>query len=458
MRLNRSIAFVSTLVLFLVGRSPQTLHAGIITRLSVPDPFRLPDGVPQIERITERFKDGDYEGCLAILKDAAASHPELPPGRLMFAKLCLMMDQSAKGREALELAAVENPDVPETYIVFGRLALQDNRLTDAQLQFDKAIGLAASGSWSDPMRQGFLAEAYSGLAGVAEKRKDWPAAATSLAAWLKLEPKSGQARGRLAEILFRQGEHARAQGELEQAVSHDPTLEPAAILMARLFTEEGNLAKAGEWMEYAVRVAPDNAKTHLGYAAWLVDRGRNKQAKTEAETAARIDPASQEAKSLIGVIAWQLKEYQVAERTLQELHVENPGNFSVSDLWARCLAELPSDAQRMRAWQVAQINAKLYPSSAEALTTLGWIAYRRGQVNQAEQSLRAALASGNASSETAYYLARVLADRQQAEEARQLLKISLDAGGRFSFRDEAQTLLDRLQATSKANAPKTKPN
>ena len=406
MRLNRSIAIVSTLVLFLVGRSPQTLHAGIITRLSAPDPFRLPNGVPQIERITERFKVGDYEGCLASLKDAAAGHPELPPGRLMFAKLCLMMDQSAKGREALELAAVENPDVPETYIVFGRLALQDNRLTDAQLQFDKAIGLAASGSWSDPMRKGFLAEAYSGLAGVAEKRKDWPAAATSLAAWLKLEPKSGQARGRLAEILFRQGEHARAHGELEQAVSNDPTLEPAAILMAHFFTEEGNLAKAGEWMEYAVRVAPDNAKTHLGYAAWLVDRGRNKQAKTQAETAARIDPASQEAKSLIGVIAWQLKEYQVAERTLQELHVENPGNFSVSDLWARCLAELPSDAQRMRAWQVAQINAKLYPSSAEALTTLGWIAYRRGQVNQAEQSLRAALASGNASSETAYYLAR----------------------------------------------------
>jgi len=429
-----------------------------VTQFSAPDQLRLPDGVPQIERITQRFKDGDYEGCLAMLKEAAASHPELPPGRLMFAKLCLKMDQPAKGRDALELTAVENPEVPETYIVFGWLALQDNRLTDALLQFDKAIGLAASGSWSDPLRKRFLSDAYSGLAGVAEKRKDWLAAATSLAVWLKLEPKSGQARGRLAEALFHQGQYARAQGELEQAVSDDPTLGPAAILMARLFNEEGNLAKAEEWMEHAVRVAPDNAKTHLGYASWLLERGRNKQAKTEAETAARIDPASQEAKGLIGAIAWQLKEYQAAERILQELHVENPGNFAVSNLWARCLAELPSSAQQMRGWQVAQINAKLYPSSAEALTTLGWIAFRIGQVNQAEQSLRAALASGNASSETAYYLARVLADRQKVEEARQLLKMSIDAGGRFLLRDEAQTWLDRLQATSKVDALKTKSN
>ena len=233
-----------------------------------------------------------------MLKEAAASHPELPPGRLMFAKLCLKMDQPAKGRDALELTAVENPEVPHTYIVFGWLALQDNRLTDALLQFEKAIGLAASGSWSDPLRKCFLSDAYSGLAGVAEKRKDWPAAATSLAAWLKLEPKSGQARGRLAEALFHQGQYARAQGEFEQAVRDDPTLGSAAILTARLFTEEGNLAKAGEWMEHAVKVAPDNAKTHLGYASWLLERGRNKQAKAEAETAARIDPASEDAKSL----------------------------------------------------------------------------------------------------------------------------------------------------------------
>ena len=67
---------------------------------------------------------------------------------------------------------------------------------------------------------------------------------------------------------------------------------------------------------------------------WVMPPGSSIEAETSRprqrpRPPLRIDPASQEAKSLIGVIAWQLKEYQVAERTLQELHVENPGNFSV---------------------------------------------------------------------------------------------------------------------------------
>ncbi len=54
------------------------------------------------------------------------------------------------------------------------------------------------------------------------------------------------------------------------------------------------------------------------------------------------------------------------------------------------------------------------------------------------------MATGKGTSETAYYLARVLADRRKNEEVPQWLRLSLGAPGRFIFRNEAQAWLDQL--------------
>jgi len=458
MQRRAHLGVASAVVLLALGGVPATSRAGPVTGDSIPKHLQLPGGGPEIDQAIERFKKGDYEQCLTLLKTAAASRPDLFPARLMFAKLCLLLDQPAMGREALEQAAVENPNLPETYLVFGRLALQDNRLTEAQLQSDKAMTLAGSGFWSDRQKRDLLVDTYAGLAAVSERRRDWPGAAANLTAWLKLEPKNGQARQLLAAAWFRQGQREKVQTELEQAVKDDPTLEPAAILMGRLFTEAGELKKAAEWMDYAVKLEPDNPKVHLSYAGWLLEQDQAERARTEAEAAARLDPGSSEAKGLRGLIAWQLKDFQAAEPIFQALHLESPTNLMANNFWALSMVEQPDAAKRQRALQVAQLNARLDPNSAEVLTTLGWVAYRLGQIDQAERSLRAALASGKGSSETAYYLARVLADGQKNDEVPQLLKISLVAPGRFAFRNEAQAWLDQLQKTSKVVAPKTKPN
>ena len=181
--------------------------AGSITVVSLPQqPVQLPEGIAEINLAIERFKARDYVQCQVLLKSAAKNHSNLPPARLMFAKLCLRLNQPEMGRESLELAAVEHPNLPEVYLLFGRLALLDQHLTDAQLHFDRAAALAGSGTLTGPTREGLLVEAYSGLAFVAEQRTDWPSAAANLDAWLKLEPRNGQARERFAEVLFHQGQ------------------------------------------------------------------------------------------------------------------------------------------------------------------------------------------------------------------------------------------------------------
>jgi uncharacterized protein HemY len=95
--------------------------------------------------------------------------------------------------------------------------------------------------------------------------------------------------------------------------------------------------------------------------------------------------------------------------------------------------------------QLAQTNARLYPRSAEALATLGWVSYRSGRAEEAEGALRAAVTRGARTPDTLYYLARVIADQGQRAEAERLMQEALLAHGAFLFRKEAREWLMRAE-------------
>jgi tetratricopeptide (TPR) repeat protein len=404
----------------------------------------LPKGIGEIDQAIAAFDKGEYERCQELLKAAAKKLPDLSPPRVLLARLFYVTNQLARTRAALELAAVENPEHPETYLLFGKVALQEGRVTDAALQFDKAIGLVASGKWKDDVKHGFLIEGHGGLAGIAERRNDWRAAEAALSAWLVVEAKNGKTRQRLGTALFHQGKHDAAFEELQRAVKDEPSLWPAEISMGHLFTEKKDADAAKKWMESAVTRHPKAPRAHLGVAIWLLEHDQVEKAKTEADAAARLDPESADIKALVGLIAWHTRSFEEAERIFQGLYAESPANFTASNLLALALVEQSAAAKRRRALELAEINARLYPKSGEALTTLGLVYYRHGRHNDAEQALRAALATTGASSDTAYYLARLLFERGQSSEVAQLLKLALDAPGRFTFRKEAQAWAAQL--------------
>jgi tetratricopeptide (TPR) repeat protein len=126
------------------------------------------------------------------------------------------------------------------------------------------------------------------------------------------------------------------------------------------------------------------------------------------------------------------------------VHLASPANFVASNFLTLALIEQPADVKRQRALELAEIDARLYTNSGAALATAGWVYFRRGRLDDAERSLRAALAGGYGSSDTAYFLARVLADRNKPDEVKQWLTLAVKAPGAFAFRKDAQQMLDRL--------------
>lgn len=402
------------------------------------------NAMPELDKALESFRQRDYAKALDALGEARQKNAALPPARLMLARAFLAAGQVPRGRAILEQAAADNPDYPGVYAAFGDLALTEERGTDAQLQFEKAAACTRAGSLPESQKRYFLVESHAGLAAVAESRKDWPAARASLSAWLAQEPEHAPARQRLGAVLFELGLTDAALAEFRKAVEADKTLPPAGVPMGWLWTRKGDAKKAATLMETAVQEAPDNARVHVEYANWLLTQDDVAAAKSHVESAAKLDPSLKMLKALRGLIAWQRKDYAEAEQFFQSYTQDAPDDFAVSNQLVLSLVEQATEAKRRRALQLAEMNARLYPNSGDALATLAWVYRDLNRPEDSERALRAARSTGTGTSDTIYYIARLIAASGRTEDVKPMLQAALAAPGRFSFRKEAREWLDQL--------------
>ena len=406
-------------------------------------------GLGDLESAARSFERGDFEACLKQFGQVVKAHPELPPPHLLFAKLAFQNHQAALIHPALERATGEDPAHPEVFLLFGDLALREGRLTDATVHFEKATALAASGRWTADQRRRFERLIVQGQAAVAEGRGDWKAAQAALEDWLKREPANALARQRLGKALFWLGQPDAAYHELKRASEADGTLEPAAITMGWLSTRAGDVKKAGEWMDYAVKAAPDSATARLGRAIWLLEQGHPDQAQDQADAALHLDPQSHSARRLLGLAARARQDFARAETLFQALVNEAPNDAWSRGQLAMVLAEQPDVAKGRRALELAEETARQAPEVPDVQATLGTVSYRLHRLDEAEKLMQAVVDSGQASSDAVYILARVKADRGHPEAAPPLLKAALAAPGLFLGRDDARQWLERLNVASK---------
>lgn len=431
---------------------PAILHAEQIQSDALDQFISQTTGFTQREQFArelkgplQEFQRGNFQRCLDGLKAARGKYPELPVPRLMLSVLFLEEGQFARARGLLEGLAAENGDDPALYKAFGELALLEQRATDGFVHFERAIELANASQWSDEQETHFIAHCRAGLASVAEARGNWEAARGHLVAALKSRPNSGPMRQRLARVLFRLDEHDAAYKELQQAAADAPNLESPAVSMARFHTQIGDLKQAEQWLAKGTKDNPGDHRVHTIYASWLLDHDRPDEAIQHVTAALKQRPATADARLLRGVVARHLKDFDEAERWLQKLHEEEPANFAVSNELALVLAEQSDAAKQRRALQLAQVNARQYPRLPAALSTLGWVYFRTGRIDAAQRVLQAAVSNGRTTSDTAYYLANVLAERQRLDQVQKLLTLALESDGRFMYRTEARKWLNRLR-------------
>lgn len=401
---------------------------------------------PEAKEAAELFKKGDHDGALKLLKELVKKDPNLPPAQVIMARWFLQTNVPGGMRVMLEQAVTASPDDPEVYVMMGGLAIAEGRVTEAKLLFEKADSLAANWNGNAKRKQALLPQIQAGLAQACEAHEQWAEAQKHIENWVKLDPKSADALQRFARCLFQQKNIPGTLEKLKEASKVDPQLLTPEAILARWFAQSGKPKDAETWIIAALNIAPKDARTRVVAAQWAFENGRLEDAKKQAEAARRLDPKSFDAKIISGLVAYFQKDYRTAETYFQSALNDAPNElkFAASNNLALALIEQNDEPKKAYAYDLASKNASKYQRRADALSTYGWVLYRRGQLDDAEKVLVAVARSGSMTADAAYYFACVLKDRGQDVAARRWLEGALRTAAPFQHREEAKALLQKL--------------
>jgi tetratricopeptide (TPR) repeat protein len=407
--------------------------------------------LPELEAASLAFKKGNLKDCVELLDAArqrtlAANAGELPPTNLMLARLHIAYGQVAKGRAMLEKVAVEHAGHPEVYLLFGNLAVNEGRLTDAMLHFERALAGSLPSDWKPEQILNLRRESFAGQARVSELREDWFRAQAALKQWSSDDPNNARIRDRLGAALFMLGREREAFDEFQTAARQDSSINPAEVSMAVMYARKRDFAKSREVFDVAMKKYPDDGRVAYEYSAMLLLNDDAEAAKTYSDKAAELGIDTEQLVMQRGLIARQLRNFAEAETHFGRILERSPSHFEAINQLAIVLAEQNDEAKQKRALQLAELNVRRLPDSSFALSTLGWVHYKLGNNAKAEQVLRMAGSKPSVRTETLYYLLRVLWENGQKEDARRVAeraRTAFDEPGLFVLRAEAKQWMDK---------------
>lgn len=403
-----------------------------------------------------RVNNNDTAGALELLKSARKKNPAIAPAHILLARLLLMRGQVPQARGSLEQAVKEDPSDPDPYLMFGQLANNASRVTDAEQLFEKTAALAKSFSGSAKRKRRFLIGAYNGLASIAERREHWALAEQHLRRLIVVDPDTGRFHRRLGIALFRQGpaKAKDAYASLKAARAADASLRSAEVIMSELYSSKDDDENAQKWINYALEKNPDDTSTRLAVVWRLLETGKAEQAKTQADAAYQAEKTSLEAKVLRGIAARMIGSYENAELWLLSAHRQAPTDFAATNHLVHVLLAQDDKTKRDLALQYAILNARMHPYQAnrptangiESTATLGWVYYQLNQTKKAAQLLNTVLGRIAASPDGSYYASRILVDRRQMKEATRVLERALTTKRLFVERQAAEKLLAQIKS------------
>ena len=186
--------------------------------------------------------------------------------------------------------------------------------------------------------------------------------------------------------MFHLGKGEQAYEHFKTAAAGDPTLPPADLAMAGLFTDQANAEK---WLKHALTVGAKDLRTQVAIGQYYFAANKIDEAKVHALEALKLDPDGFDSNALAGIVARMQGDFKTAESHLAAAHLLSPAEWLITRHLALVLIELPDDDSHRRALQFAELAAKQSPDNLECLASLGWICYRVNRRSDAQRAMNA---------------------------------------------------------------------
>ena len=295
--------------------------------------------------------------------------PVPPELRLGYARLLIGQLSYTQALEQLEKINTDEPTFADAWWVHGLLLMETGQWQMAEQKLLKHVGLVPT--LQDKGASAGLAESLMALAQIAQRKGQW----TQAQQWLAQVPADAdpiKLASRQADLLSQQGRLDEARLTLERIRANTP--------------------------ELVIRKA-------LVQSQWLRDNKQAANAYALVKKTLTQHPQNTELMSELAMVSEKLKRYDEMEALLRELMKRKPDDPHAFNALGYSLADRNIRLPEARELIVRALQ--LAPNDAYIQDSLGWVAFRQGNLAEALQLLQTAY-KAKPDAEIAAHLGEVL--------------------------------------------------
>ncbi len=350
----------------------------------------------------------DKDGAVTSLKQALELKPDYLPAALMLSQMG--PQERAIGVASFEKFVQQNPKSREGRLALAQLYLADNRLDDAQKQFETMHR-------NDPKEPAPL----MALALIKIQEKQLPDAQKYLKQFIDVAQKRpdadvGQAYVYLAQISVEQNDDAQASQWLDKIDPQSPHYIPAQVTRAQILAKQGKVDDARKVLAgIQVNDPRDAAVIARTDASLLFTAKRYREAADRLAQAVDAFPDDPDLRYDYAMACEKIGQYTTMEQQLRVLMRMQPDNPQAYNALGYSLAD--RNERLPEANQLIEKAVALAPKDAFIMDSLGWVKYRMGDTAAAEKILSTAYTL-QPNAEIGAHLGEVLWKSGQQDKAR----------------------------------------
>jgi protein O-mannosyl-transferase len=198
---------------------------------------------------------------------------------------------------------------------------------------------------------------------------------------------SSRSHFKLGEILAQRGDLAKAIENFEAALRIDPRNTYAHTALGFAFAIQGKLTDALEQYDDALRVAPRFATAHTGLGLVFARQGKLSEASDQFRRALEIDSGDAQAHTNLGLILKKQGQRGEAAAHFRQAAQADPNSEQAQYQWGLALAE---EGKLSEAMDHLRAAVRIDPRSAEAHRSLAEVLMRQGQSDEAGEHFQEA--------------------------------------------------------------------
>ena len=400
------------------------------------------------------FQQGNLTETSRILKKLAETDKALPPVELLEAGLIFASGNANQGFQILEAAALKYPDYPGIYFAFGRLAILQKRLTDATALVEKAAAKTKATEFTEEESEFFRTQYYASMVDISMQQQRYDVARENLSRLEAIRPDSNKIGSTRAELDFIDQKYDSSYTRLKDYHEKNPQTALPEIVMAQWFQAIGKMDETGKWITKAAEAYPNNPIVQFQFANYAVNTNDFPKATSAIK---KIEDAvgkeTPETILLKAKMAFVGEAYGMAEVHYKKLLEQQPTNFDAANMYALALIESENEDKQKLALQIVQRNFQELSDNQIAQAAFGWVLWRLGEKNKAEELFTRAARSPQLAPEVAYFLANMMHDLGRSQQAKLVLEPAMKSSNMFMYRPAATSLMKAIDNSSNNSLP-----